>query len=325
MDTTDTNVVPLGRHPTSDELMARARALVPVLQERAQRCEDQRRVPEETIADFERAGLLRLCRPARYGGYEMGWDVLCDLAECWRRPMARRPGCSTSMPITPCWSRPSRRRRRTRSGAGTTTPSRRPRSIRRPRDARRGRLPVLRPARIFERHRLCRLADLRRLDRREGRARRPAFLPGAEERRAGDRRLGHHGARRHRLEELRRHRQVHPVASVSRRPAVAFRHRAGNGGQQGGGLSRAAVRRHGGGRVLGARGRHGARRVRGMAGADRAAHVARRRRRRAAGRRRSSPRAPRPRSTPRMRSTRRRCAAACASSRRAARRAAPSA
>ena len=81
MDTTDSNVVPLGRHPTSDELMARARALVPVLQERAQRCEDQRRVPEETIQDFERAGLLRMCQPARYGGYEMGWDVLCDIGE----------------------------------------------------------------------------------------------------------------------------------------------------------------------------------------------------------------------------------------------------
>ena len=61
--------------------MARARALVPVLQERAQRCEDQRRVPEETIEDFARAGLLRLCQPARFGGYEMGWDVLCDLAD----------------------------------------------------------------------------------------------------------------------------------------------------------------------------------------------------------------------------------------------------
>jgi alkylation response protein AidB-like acyl-CoA dehydrogenase len=81
MDTTDSNVVPLGRHPTADELMARARALVPVLQERAQRCEDQRRVPEETIADFAGAGLLRMCQPARYGGYETGWDVLCDIGE----------------------------------------------------------------------------------------------------------------------------------------------------------------------------------------------------------------------------------------------------
>ena len=81
MDTTDSNVVPLGRHPTSDELITRARALVSVLQERAQRCEDQRRVPEETIQDFKRAGLLRMCQPARYGGYELGWDVLCDVGE----------------------------------------------------------------------------------------------------------------------------------------------------------------------------------------------------------------------------------------------------
>jgi alkylation response protein AidB-like acyl-CoA dehydrogenase len=81
MDATDSNVVPLGRHPTVEELMARARTLVPVLQERAARCEDQRRVPEETVQDFERAGLLRLCQPARYGGYEMGWDTLCDLAD----------------------------------------------------------------------------------------------------------------------------------------------------------------------------------------------------------------------------------------------------
>jgi alkylation response protein AidB-like acyl-CoA dehydrogenase len=81
MDTTDSNVIPLGRHPTSEELMTRARALVPALQERAQRCEDERRVPEESVAEFERAGLLRMCQPARYGGYEMGWDVLCDLAD----------------------------------------------------------------------------------------------------------------------------------------------------------------------------------------------------------------------------------------------------
>ena len=62
-------------------LARRARALVPVLQERAQHCEAERRVPAETIADFRRAGLLQMCQPARYGGYEHGWDVLCDVGE----------------------------------------------------------------------------------------------------------------------------------------------------------------------------------------------------------------------------------------------------
>jgi 3-hydroxy-9,10-secoandrosta-1,3,5(10)-triene-9,17-dione monooxygenase len=81
MDTIDSNVVPLARHPTSDELMARARALVPMLRERAERCESERRVPAESVQDFARAGLLRMCQPARFGGYELGWDVLCDIAD----------------------------------------------------------------------------------------------------------------------------------------------------------------------------------------------------------------------------------------------------
>lgn len=81
MDTTDSNVVSLGRHPAADDLIARARALAPVLKERSSRCESERRVPEESIADFERTGLLRMCQPARFGGYELGWDALCDVAD----------------------------------------------------------------------------------------------------------------------------------------------------------------------------------------------------------------------------------------------------
>src|SRR5688572_18782490 len=75
------NVIPLERHPTADELVARARALVPALKERAERCEDRRCVPDETIEDLVRAGLLRMSQPVRYSGYEMGWDVLCDVAD----------------------------------------------------------------------------------------------------------------------------------------------------------------------------------------------------------------------------------------------------
>ena len=75
------NVIPLERHPTRDEIIARASALAPALKERAERCEDQRRVPDETIDAFARAGLLRMSQPVRYSGYEMSWDVLCDVAD----------------------------------------------------------------------------------------------------------------------------------------------------------------------------------------------------------------------------------------------------
>jgi 3-hydroxy-9,10-secoandrosta-1,3,5(10)-triene-9,17-dione monooxygenase len=57
--------------PTAAELVERARALVPVLRERAGACEAANRVPPETIADFQRAGFFRILQPARYGGFEM--------------------------------------------------------------------------------------------------------------------------------------------------------------------------------------------------------------------------------------------------------------
>ena len=66
---------------TPDELLARARALVPALKQRVRSAAEARRCPEETIADFLRTGLTRVCQPARYGGYELGWDVLCQISQ----------------------------------------------------------------------------------------------------------------------------------------------------------------------------------------------------------------------------------------------------
>ncbi len=66
---------------TAQILRSRARELVPRLRERAQDCERKRRVPENTIADFMDAGLLRASRPMRYKGYELGWDVLVEIAQ----------------------------------------------------------------------------------------------------------------------------------------------------------------------------------------------------------------------------------------------------
>ena len=43
------------------------------MRERAAQTEALRHVPEETIAAFREAGLLRLFEPARYGGYEMDY------------------------------------------------------------------------------------------------------------------------------------------------------------------------------------------------------------------------------------------------------------
>lgn len=59
--------------PTLAELTHRAQALIPKLRERAAEAERLRRMPDQTIADFVEAGLLRVFVPARYGGYELDY------------------------------------------------------------------------------------------------------------------------------------------------------------------------------------------------------------------------------------------------------------
>ena len=54
--------------PGPEELIARARALVPRLRERVDRCEQERRVPEESIRELKEAGLFRVLQPRAFGG-----------------------------------------------------------------------------------------------------------------------------------------------------------------------------------------------------------------------------------------------------------------
>jgi 3-hydroxy-9,10-secoandrosta-1,3,5(10)-triene-9,17-dione monooxygenase len=65
--------------PRFEELLARAEALVPVLRERAQRAEQLRRLPDETIADLHASGLFRVLQPARVGGSELPYRALFEL------------------------------------------------------------------------------------------------------------------------------------------------------------------------------------------------------------------------------------------------------
>ncbi len=61
---------------TRDTLIKRARALVPALRERAQRTEEACRLLPETVQEFTDAGFFRIVQPRRYGGFELGIDVL---------------------------------------------------------------------------------------------------------------------------------------------------------------------------------------------------------------------------------------------------------
>src|SRR5438874_8061823 len=56
---------------TPDEFLGRVRDLLPAIRERTARAEELRRLPDETFADFQDAGLFRAMQPKRYGGFEL--------------------------------------------------------------------------------------------------------------------------------------------------------------------------------------------------------------------------------------------------------------
>jgi len=64
---------------TREELLRRASELVPVLAERALETERLRRIPDQTIDDLRRRGLLRIANPERYGGYGLDYDTVLEV------------------------------------------------------------------------------------------------------------------------------------------------------------------------------------------------------------------------------------------------------
>ena len=62
-------------------LLEQARALVPVVAERAAATVAARDVPQETIADFHRTGILRITQPRRFGGLQLRYSVFSRIVE----------------------------------------------------------------------------------------------------------------------------------------------------------------------------------------------------------------------------------------------------
>ena len=65
--------------PSMDELMARARAIGALAREHALETEQNRQVSAELIGKMREAELFRIMQPARFGGFEFGYDVFVDL------------------------------------------------------------------------------------------------------------------------------------------------------------------------------------------------------------------------------------------------------
>ena len=61
--------------PRAQTMLDAARAMGPVLRERAAACKAGGQVPKETIADFHEAGFFKVLQPEQWGGYAMDPQV----------------------------------------------------------------------------------------------------------------------------------------------------------------------------------------------------------------------------------------------------------
>lgn len=76
--------------PSCEELVARAKAMIPMLRDRADSVEENRKVSKETIQAFIDAGFFKILQPKRWGGWEMNPEVFMRVL------MELGRGCSSS-------------------------------------------------------------------------------------------------------------------------------------------------------------------------------------------------------------------------------------
>lgn len=69
----------LGDAPTPEQLVERARAMIPTLKSRARQCTKDFNVSAETIAEMKAAGFFKILQPKRWGGFEMHPNVFFDV------------------------------------------------------------------------------------------------------------------------------------------------------------------------------------------------------------------------------------------------------
>ncbi len=66
--------------PSPEDLVAQARAMIPMLRQRAAEGARNRHVADEIVEEMKRRGFFRVLQARRWGGYEMSPSVFCDIA-----------------------------------------------------------------------------------------------------------------------------------------------------------------------------------------------------------------------------------------------------
>jgi 3-hydroxy-9,10-secoandrosta-1,3,5(10)-triene-9,17-dione monooxygenase len=87
-----------------DAFIDKARALLPTLKERAFATEKLRRVPDETVQDILATGLNRISVPVRFGGLDVEFDLMHDIAIEFGRACGASSWCYSLWGVHNWWA-----------------------------------------------------------------------------------------------------------------------------------------------------------------------------------------------------------------------------
>ena len=113
-----------------DAVLARVRALTPMIRDGAAAAEEARTLPREIVDALLAAGITRILIPPRYGGYGLGLDTWFEVVREIAKADASHGWCASLMIHHPHYVGHFPRRRRRRSGPTASISRSRPRSSR---------------------------------------------------------------------------------------------------------------------------------------------------------------------------------------------------
>ncbi len=87
---------------SAEELIDRAAGLVPVLKDRAAHTEELRRIPDETVQDILASGLHRIGVPVRFGGLDVDFGLMLEVAAQLGRGCASTAWCYCLWAVHAC-------------------------------------------------------------------------------------------------------------------------------------------------------------------------------------------------------------------------------
>ena len=89
--------MPEQQNPSLDDLLAKAHSIGEDAASQADQAEKNCRLSNKIVEDINKARLIQVLQPKRFGGLEMGFPAMVRISQPWRNMIWRHPGSTACL------------------------------------------------------------------------------------------------------------------------------------------------------------------------------------------------------------------------------------